>query len=282
MDLVYFYRHVHQHEQPRATDELRYSLRSMVAHYGQLGQVHVFGGRAPWFSEHVRHWPVRQTYQKHENTWRVWSQIASACQRGELPDRFLIMNDDYFLLRPVDEVPVYASGTLAGWIAARAQSRLIVETIERTQRMLVELGGPALPDQLGYELHVPLVVHGPTLARIWPQLDQWTRGGRMTHRIAKRSAYANLAGCTDVELMHQDCKVIHSGDPMPDGPWVSTSDESFMMRNVHPVGQLIRTRFTDATRFERTPSDTVALRTVRSDTPQRRAAPRQVRHPAQA
>lgn len=282
MDLVYFYRHVHPQEQPRSTDELRYSLRSMVQHYRQLGEVHVFGGRAPWFSEHVHHHPVRQTYQKHENTWRVWTEIASAARDGRLPEHFLIMNDDYFLLSPVERVPVYASGRLTDWIAARAQSRLIVETIQRTQRMIAELGGPAPADQLGFELHVPLVAHGPTLAQLWAQLDRWTRGGRMTHRIAKRSAYANLAGCTDVELMAQDCKVIKAGDPMPAGPWVSTSDESFMMRNVHEAGRIIRAALPDATRFERTPSDTVALRTVRSDTPLRRAAPRQVRHPAQA
>lgn len=274
MDLVYFYRHVHPHEQPRATDELRYSLRTMVAHYRQLGQVHVFGGRAPWFSGHVHHYPVRQTYAKHENTWRIWTQIASAARNGYLPDRFLIMNDDYFLTRDLDEVPVYASGTLTSWIAARAQSRLIVETIERTQRMIADLGGPARDDQLGYELHVPLVVHGPTLAEIWPRVDAWTHHGSPSRRVAKRSTYANLARCTDVELMPTDCKVIKSGDPMPDGPWLSTSDEAFMMRNVHQVGQLIRNNYTSPTRFESRSSDTLAPRTVRSGTPLRRVAPR--------
>jgi hypothetical protein len=276
MDLVYFYRHVHPQEQPRSTDELRYSLRSMVENYAHLGEVRVFGGRAPWFSPHVHHYPVRQAYVKHENTWKIWGQIASAARHGYLPERFLIMNDDYFLMRPLaGAVPVYASGSLDEWIGARAQSRLIVETVQRTQRMIVELGGPARPDQIGYELHVPLVVHGPTLARIWPLLDQWTRGGKMTHRIAKRSAYGNLAGCVPDELMPVDCKAIRRGDPMPDGPWLSTSDEAFMMRNVHPAGQVVRAQFTRPTRFELPVSDTVAPRTVRSDTPLlRRVAPR--------
>lgn len=277
MDLVYFYRHVHPNEGPRGTDELRYSLRTMVSNYAELGEVHVFGGRPPWLSEHVHHYPVRQAYQKHENTYRVWAQIASAAGSGYLPEHFLIMNDDYFLTRPLAHVPQYASGSLAGWIAARAQSRLIVETIERTQRMVEALGGPAPAEQLGFELHVPLVVHGPTLARIWPLVHEWTRGGRMTHRIAKRSAYGNLAGITldQVEIMPTDCKIITALDPMPQGPWVSTSDEAFMSRNVHPIGLNIRSEYTRATRFELPAGATVApVRTVRSDTPPRRVAPR--------
>lgn len=280
MDLVYFYRHIQPGElgSRHATEELRYSLRSMAENFAPLGEVHVFGGRAPWFSAHVHHYPVRQAYQKHENTWRVWRQIASAAASGYLPDEFLIMNDDYFLMRPwAGPVPDYVSGMLSDWVARRAQSRNIADTIERTQVMIEELGGPTRHAQLGYELHVPLRVHGPTLAAMWPELERWTHGGRITHRIAKRSAYGNLAGISyGTEVMPTDCKVIKSGDPIPDGPWLSTSDDAFAYRNTHEVGRVIRTTFPRRCRFEALPSDTVIeKRTVRSGTPAaRRVAPR--------
>lgn len=281
MDLVYFYRHIQPAELNgrHATEELRYSLRSMAQNFAELGEVHVFGGRAPWFSGHVHHYPVRQAYQKHENTWRVWRQIASAAAAGYLPDEFLIMNDDYFLMRPwVGPVPAYVSGTLSDWRAARAQSRNIADTIERTQVMVEALGGPPAAAQLGYELHVPMRVHGPTLAAMWPRMDEWTRRGVITRRIAKRSAYGNLAGDRGalVEVMPADCKVIKSGDPIPDGPWLSTSDEAFAYRNTHVAGRMIRAAFPRRSRFELPPSDTVIeQRTVRSGTPApRRVAPR--------
>lgn len=274
MDLVYFYKHVRPGE---PTDELRYSLRSMAANYADLGQVHVFGGRAPWFSEHVHHYPVRQAYQKHENTWRVWRQIVAAVSAGYLPDEFLIMNDDHFLLRPwAGPVPDYVSGRLTDWLAARAQSRNIADTIKRTQTMIEALGGPPAAEQLGYELHVPLRVHGPTLAAIWPQLEQWTRGGRMSSRIAKRSAYGNLAGAwaARIEVMPTDCKVFGSNDPLPDGAWCSTSDLAFVRHS--RAGTALRARWPRRSRFEALPSDTVIeQRTVRSGTPApRRVAPR--------
>lgn len=275
MDLVYFYRHVHPHETARATDELRYSLRTMVENYGALGEVHVFGGRAPWFSSHVNHYPVRQGYTKHENTHRIWRHIASAAATGYLPDEFLIMNDDFFLMCPLDHVPHYVSGTLDAWIAQRHLSSNIVETVDRTRAMIAALGGPPAAELLGFERHVPLVVHGPTLARIWPGVDEWTRGGRGTHVIAKRSAYGNLAGISDVEVMPDDCKIINTGDPIPTGPWVSTSDDAFMLRNTHPIGQQIRMTYARATRFEAPAGATIpGVRTVRSDTPLRRVAPR--------
>jgi hypothetical protein len=280
MDLVYFYRHIQPGElhSRHATEELRYSLRSMATNYADLGEVHVFGGRPPWFSPHVHHYPVRQAYQKHENTWRVWRQIAAAAGAGYLPDEFLIMNDDYFLMRPwAGPVPVYVSGMLSDWLAARAQSRSIADTIERTQRMVEELGGPARHAQLGYELHVPLRVHGPTLAALWPRLEEWTRGGRATHRVAKRSAYGNLAGpFCGAEIMSEDCKVIKAGDPIPDGPWLSTSDDAFAFRNTHEVGRRVRAAFPRRSRFEALPSDTVIeQRNVRSGTPApRRVTPR--------
>lgn len=279
MDLVYFYRHIHPGEADsrHATEELRYSLRSMAAHYAELGEVHVFGGRAPWFSEHVHHYPVRQAYQKHENTWRVWRQIVAAIGGGYLPDEFLIMNDDFFLIQPFSgPVPIYVSGMLDDWRAARAQSRNIVDTIKRTQTMVEALGGPPKGLQLGYELHVPLRVHGPTLAAIWPKLERWTRGGRMSSRIAKRSSYGNLAGArgVEVEVMAADVKVFGSNDPLPGGPWCSTSDLAFSRHG--RAGTAIRARFPGRCRFEALSSDTVIeKRTVRSGTPgPRRVAPR--------
>lgn len=275
MDLVYFYRHIRPGE---PTDDLRYSMRSLAANYADLGQVHVFGGRAPWFSDLVHHYPVRQAYQKHENTWRVWRQIVAAAASGYLPEEFLIMNDDHFLMRPwAGPIPDYVSGLLVDWLAQRAQSRNIVDTIKRTQTMIEQLGGPARDEQLGYELHVPLRVHGPTLAALWPRLEQWTRGGRMGSRIAKRSAYGNLAGArarSDVEVMAKDCKVFGSNDPLPDGPWCSTSDLAFTKHG--RAGTEIRRRFPRRCRFEALPSDTVIeQRTVRSGTPApRRVTPR--------
>lgn len=257
MDVVYFYRDV-----PRGaaygrgvTEELRYSLRSLAANLAGLEHVHVFGGRPPWLSEHASYYPVKQAGRKHENTWRVWRHIASAARNGYLPEWFLIMNDDYFLMRPfAGDVPAYTSGPLTAWLAARSKTALL-ETGRRTQDLIAAHGVPH-ELQLGYELHVPLPVHGPTLAALWPALDEASNGGRMlTHRLMKRSILANLTPGMNgsAELMASDVKVLGNGRDKPDafaGPWLSTSDDAFARRNVSPVGVEIRTQFRGRSRFE--------------------------------
>lgn len=257
MDVVYFYRDVPRgmSASGKFTAELRYSLRSLAENMAGLDEVHVFGGRPPWLSEHVHHYPVKQAGRKHENTWRVWRQIASAARNGYLPDWFLIMNDDYFLMNPwAGPVPAYTSGPLSDWLAARSKTALS-EAGARTQAFIAAHGVP-VELQLGYELHVPLPVHGPTLAALWPALDEATQHGKMmTHRLMKRSIIANLTpGLNEAaELMPHDVKVLGNGKDDPAvfaGPWISTSDDAFARRNTSPIGVTIRGAFRRRCRFE--------------------------------
>ena len=121
LHLVYFVRQIPRTPElsERYSAELRYSLRSVATNLAGLGEVHVFGGVAPWFSEEVRAHRIRQGRSKHDNTWALWRAIADACEHGELPERFLLMNDDFFCMSPVAQVPPMAHGTMGGWIAAR-------------------------------------------------------------------------------------------------------------------------------------------------------------------
>lgn len=277
MDVVYFYRDVPRSQViGRGTDELRYSLRSLAANMADLGEVHLFGGRPPWVSEHVSYYPVKQVGRKHENTWRIWRQIASAARNGYLPEWFLIMNDDFFLISPLaDAVPAYVTGPLGRWLAERSGT-VLREAGMRTQAFIAARGVP-VEHQLGYELHVPFLVHGPSLVELWPALDQATNnaGGSTARRLMKRSIIGNLTPGMNAgaELMPGDVKIFGNGrDPAgdPPGPWVSTSDDSFARRNVSPVGVSIRAALRSRCRFE-------APDVVPADRRQAAGAPRVVR-----
>lgn len=253
MDVVYFFRPVAPDSPRSATEEMRYSLRSLASNLASLDEVHVFGGRAPWFSPHVHHYPVRQGAHKHANTWKIWRQIADAARTGYLPEWFLIMNDDYFLMRPwAGDVPAYHAGPMTEWIAARRDHQHIREAATRTAAWVAAQGVP-LDEQLSYELHVPLLVHGPALAAIWPALDRAAKGNTtLSTRMIKRSPVGNLSGFNATAVpMAGDVKVIRDGDPMPDAPWVSTSDLAFASRNTHrTIGVDIRSTFKRPSRFE--------------------------------
>lgn len=251
MDVVYFYRPLPAGSGTNLSEELRYSLRSIEANLAGLGQVHVFGGRPAWLSSAVHHHSVSQGIHKHVNTWRIWAAIASAFADGSLPEWFVIMNDDYFVMRPIGpDVPAMHTGTLAAWGAARRLSSGIHDAVVRTAGVLESRGVPR-DEQLSYELHVPFLAHGPTLAALWPQLDA-SGYGKLMRRVIKRSMLANLTPGMNATAEHlvSDVKIFGSQDPMHSGTFLSTSDLAFASRNVSRAGVEVRAAFPSPSRFE--------------------------------
>jgi len=204
----------------------------------------------------VNHYPVKQGAYKHANTWKIWRQIADAARTGYLPEWFLIMNDDYFAMRPVPgEVPAYHGGPMAEWIHARRDHQHIREAATRTASWVAAQGMP-LDEQLSYELHVPMLCHGPALAALWPAIDRAAQGNiSLSTRMIKRSPISNLSGFNDGAVqLATDVKVTREGDPLPSGPWLSTSDLAFASRNTHrTAGVEIRSTFRAPSRFESGP-----------------------------
>lgn len=238
------------HLADRHSGELRYSLRSVAANLTGLDAVHVFGGGAPWFSSAVTQHRIAQPRTKHVNTWALWLEIAAAWRGGELPDEFLLMNDDFFCMRPTVEVKPTASGTCDEWTAARrfGGANATAAVMERTVKWLDE-GGCRNP--LSYELHMPLPVRGKRFSEIL----SWLAPRVASHgRIAKRSAYANLEDAVyrnATAHMDRDVKVREGTDPVPDAAWISTSDEAFRYSTRGRVGGVIRAAFPTPCIFER-------------------------------
>ncbi len=140
---------------------------------------------------------------------------------------------------------------MSAWIEARRDHQHIREAATRTAAWVAAQGVP-LADQLSYELHVPFLVHGPALAALWPALDRAAKGNlTLGTRMIKRSPVGNLSGFNaTAELMPTDVKVVRDGDPMPAGPWVSTSDLAFASRNAHrTAGVEIRSALSSGKRF---------------------------------
>lgn len=257
--LVYFVRRFPPNV-PRFSQELRYSLRSAEANVSNLGEVHIFGGRPDWLTTAAVHHPVKQAGGKHDNTWANWCAIADAAHRGELPERFVIMNDDFFVVEPIEDVPLMYHGTVKDWITARRYGGAdhAAGVMTYTSEVLRQLGVPEA-EQLAFELHVPMPVREPGL---WEAMQRLRPAVRRGVRIAKRSAVANLAGWQgDAVPSKGDVKVREPDEPMPAGPFWSTSDESFTRRphtaSMGPrsarklsMGDRIREAFPSPSRFE--------------------------------
>lgn len=82
---------------PRNDLELLFSLRSVKKYMGDLGRVFICGERPLWL-KNVVHIPCTDPYDKH---WQnAHNKIKKACENEALSEEFLLMNDDFFMLKP--------------------------------------------------------------------------------------------------------------------------------------------------------------------------------------
>ena len=207
MDVVYLCRE-------GENEELRYSLRSLrnLPHE----RAWIFGGAPEWLrgAELV---PVDQ----HASKYRVTSAaMRAACLHPDVSDPFVLMNDDFFIMEPLAEVPALNRGPVDD-VAAEYERRVgaspYLEGMLATRDLLHEFG---CEDPLSYELHVPLPVRK---AEMLEALDVGEAAGIGV--LHKRTLYGNLAKLGGATIA--DVKLCRRRQAVPKGPWLSTLDATF-------------------------------------------------------
>lgn len=234
VDVVYMVREGERNE------ELRHSLRSLVnlAH----DRVWIAGHKPAWVSSEVGHIPVDQSHpDKHERTWSVW--WAMAHMYAPMSDQFVMMNDDHFVMRPVDRIDVAHAGPLLPWVAGLGPE---LKTVNRMRHTIEALSAVRTNVPLmSYEVHVPMVLYRHALAEVMAFGEHY-RNVRNAPPLCKRSLYGNYFGL-EGELT-ADPKVRNNTDPLPDAPIVSTLDRTF---NYGRAGMAIAAAFPDPCTYER-------------------------------
>jgi hypothetical protein len=237
MDIVYLVRPGDQNE------ELRYSLRTLqhIPH----DNVFMAGYRPTWVSQAVTPIAVYRHWDKYKSSTQ---NMEAACRSPFVSDPFILFNDDFFLLRRMEEVPTLHRGTVSDVLAdyqnRYADNGPYVKGMERTQQLLRDRG---FPEPISYELHFPLIVHKE------PMLEAVTIGSRI-RAFHKRTYYGNIA---QIGGTHSEDFKIRSSDPMDrflSLPLVSTSDSLFCS---HPIGSYIRNQYSDRSLYEKPPMETV-------------------------
>lgn len=189
--------------------ELKWSLRSLrnIPH----GQVWMAGHKPAWVSEQVRHIPVSPMRPKAESSN---ANLRAACAHPQVAEDFLLFNDDFFVVEPIEAVPMLHRGTVNE--ALQEMRGGYRRAAEGTRELLTTWGHT---DPLSYELHVPMPVFKPAMA----ELLDWARG---TFRLHHRTLYGNVVGAGGTRVA--DVKVYDRFQKtFPQGPFVSTNDQSW-------------------------------------------------------
>lgn len=200
MDLVYICR-------DGDNEELRYSIRSAVANLPH-DNIWVVGGKPDWYTgNYIR---IKQNAMKFDN---ARNNLNAICRKQEVSPDFVLMNDDFFIVKPIESLGSYHRGLLEDHISlvktSPAYKQMLVETLDVINYVTT---GPIY----SYELHVPMVMNRNKLAKVLRFPALW------------RSLYGNMYNVGGTE--HKDVKVF-SGTTLEemtsDLPFLSSNDETF-------------------------------------------------------
>ncbi len=217
-------------------DELRHSLRSL-ANLRQVDRVAVSGLHPEWLADDVlRVTPAPHPPGKFQS---AWANLVAAVNDPRVSDEFVLMNDDFFVLEPVDDLPVLARCRWSEWhpTMSRGGARR-----RNTAAALALLG---VDPVLTYEGHRPLVVDKRVMRDVIPAVDAQNQRAAP---VWVRTVYGNAAYGGRGEVVG-DAKIYRHRDMPAEGQaFVSTSDQAW---ETGRVGQWLRARFPDPCRHER-------------------------------
>lgn len=235
MDLVYLVRRGDRN------DELRYSLRSLTN----------FPHDRVWIVGHLPKWLTGVGFipgNRHRSKpLNIFDNLRLACEHVTA-ERFVLMNDDFFVMEPVEGAPSWHRGTLREHLACIPRPSEWQTSLRTTLQWLNDRG---IDDPLSYAVHAPMEFDTAKLAAV---LDD---AAGPTIPPGARSIYGNVYAVPSEQV--PDCKVRRTPGWTMTGAFVSTDDGLF---HRHPIGRTIRDTFPDPSEYERSPDGSRRTRTA--------------------
>ena len=143
MDFVYICR-------DGENEELRYSIRSVLNSFPEA-KVWLVGGKPEWYSGHCV--LVEQNSNKYANALK---NLKSLCEHPKISNNFVLMNDDFFIIKKINSVDQFYNGLLSDKINRFTQitgSSMYIKKLITTNKKLIDLG---IKNPIDYELNTPM------------------------------------------------------------------------------------------------------------------------------
>ena len=199
-------------------EELRYSIRSVVKNTNNP-KIWVVGGKPDWYIGN--HISVLQNQHKYQN---ALNNLKAACASEEIPEDFILMNDDFYITNKINEVKIYNNGLLEDQINQYHNLGLRSTYLHRLGKTYAYLQKRNMPNPISYEIHVPMPMEKSKLITILEE----------NYSTLWRSKYGNtfnIGGETvkDVKVHRGGALIALSYNQDNEQiPYLSSADSSFM------------------------------------------------------
>jgi hypothetical protein len=169
-------------------NEIRYSLRSLEKHLKNYRNVYIVGYRPPFLNDKAIEIPFKDFYSNRSRN--IMAKIHRAASDTRVTQKFILFNDDYFLLQDVEapEYPYYFNNSLE--ITAARQYNSYKKYVDATLKILKENNLPTVH----FDLHCPIIYDKFKFKKMVDHYN-WN----IPHGYIVKSMYCNHFGITGVQ-----------------------------------------------------------------------------------
>jgi len=148
-------------------EELKYSIRSVVESFPEAN-IWLVGGKPDWYIGNYIE--VEQKESKYKNAVK---NLQTICLSQEISESFILMNDDFYIIKKINKIENFHSGFLLDKINLYQKlngNSQYTRKLSGTYKKLKALG---FENPLDYELHVPMIMEKEKLKIVLELLDQF-------------------------------------------------------------------------------------------------------------
>jgi hypothetical protein len=218
-------------------EELRYSIRSVVESFPD-SNIWVVGGKPTWYVGNYIE--VNQNLSKYRN---AIENLKALCNSEDISDTFVLMNDDFYIIKNIDSIKDYHGGPLLEKINLYQKlnsNSNYTRKLAATYKKIKSLG---IENPLDYELHIPMVMEKEKLKQTLQN----------NYQFLWRSIYGNVFDVGGEQM--EDVKVYVKGPLVlksynikkDDHIYLSSADTSFDIL----FNNILKKQFNLKTKYER-------------------------------
>ena len=243
MDLVYIVK------ESEENNDLRYSLRS-VAKFVKFDKIWIVGYKPSWVTN-VEYIPVKQIGNKWTNSIK---NILAACNCDNISEDFVLMNDDFFAIKPIENLEESINVSL-GLLknSIKKHGHLNSRWGHAFMYLFELLKSMRIPEPYyDYESHIPLKINRKKYLEVmeYQKVKDFMRTPKVLH---KRSLYKNCSENTNPRILSEDVKIENDREvikKMEICGWLSVYDNQVNNSRYKRLNYLLQSLFPEKCQFE--------------------------------
>lgn len=244
MDFVYIVK------KSETNEDLRYSLRSIAKFYPDH-KVWIVGYKPTWV-QNVNYIPVKQTKDKWKNSVL---NIQTACTNENISDDFILMNDDFFCIKPILPLETVCNANLGKLTTSvkihNKHNSKWHKAFKLVNDLLKKIG--VNEPNYDYEAHLPLQINKKKYLEVMnlSEVQDFIKSKEILH---KRTLYKNYDKAKESMSLSSDIKITQTLDDSYQRVkicgWLSVFDGQVRNPKFNRLNTILRTNFPYKCKYE--------------------------------